>query len=271
MNHAETIASFINLAEEKLQLLRSNPLGFLISSVFAGAYVGIGIILIFSVGQAADPTIRPLVMGASFGIALTLVIFAGSELFTGYTMYMTLGMLNGSISMRSLVATWVSSWIGNLLGSGLLALLFVGGGGGHILKHDATLLFDVASQKMNSAPLPLLARAILCNWLVCLALWMSARTKSDAAKCILIFWCLFAFISSGFEHSVANMTLFSIALLSEHPETVSLYGMFHNLFWVTLGNTISGSVFVALGYWCIARPAKSGVAENVSESKKRAP
>jgi nitrite transporter NirC len=95
----------------------------------------------------------------------------------------------------------------------------------------------------------LVARAILCNWLVCLALWMSARTTSDAAKCILIFWCLLAFIASGFEHSVANMTLFSIALLGDHPAAVSLAGAGHNLLWVTIGNTLGGVLFVACGYW----------------------
>ena len=102
---------------------------------------------------------------------------------------------------------------------------------------------------MNSPIVELIARAALCNWLVCLALWMAARTTNDTAKAIVIFWCLFAFIASGFEHSVANMTLLSIALLGEHPDTVSLAGMGHNLLWVTLGNIIGGSVFMALGYW----------------------
>ncbi|MDP2760615.1 MAG: formate/nitrite transporter family protein, partial [Sideroxyarcus sp.] len=79
--------------------------------------------------------------------------------------------------------------------------------------------------------------------------WMASRTSSDAAKLVVIFWCLFAFIASGYEHSVANMTIFSIALLGEHPDTVSLAGMGHNLLWVTLGNTISGALFMATAYW----------------------
>jgi len=94
----------------------------------------------------------------------------------------------------------------------------------------------------------LVARATLCNWLVCLALWMAARCTSDSGRAIVIFWCLFAFISSGYEHSVANMTLLSIALLGEHPETISLAGMFHNLLWVTIGNIIGGAIFMGLGY-----------------------
>jgi nitrite transporter NirC len=102
---------------------------------------------------------------------------------------------------------------------------------------------------MAAAPMALLARGILCNWLVCLALWTSSRAKDDAAKCILISWCLFAFIASGYEHSVANMTVFALAQLGHHPENITLAGAAYNLFWVTLGNIIGGAVFVAAGYW----------------------
>ena len=76
----------------------------------------------------------------------------------------------------------------------------------------------------------------------------SARTTSDAAKCILIFWCLYAFIASGFEHSVANMTVLTLSLLGNHPESVNLLGMAHNLLWVTVGNIIGGAIFVGLAY-----------------------
>jgi nitrite transporter NirC len=101
---------------------------------------------------------------------------------------------------------------------------------------------------MHAAPLALLARGILCNWLVCLSLWMSARTNSDTTKCIVIFWCLFAFIAAGFEHSVANMTLFSLTLFAAHPDTITVGGMFYNLLWVSLGNIVAGALFVAGGY-----------------------
>ncbi len=127
-----------------------------------------------------------------------------------------------------------------------------------MVSDSSSFLNQVASAKMNASVIELLARGILCNWLVCVALWMSGRTQNDAAKCILIFWCLFAFIASGFEHSVANMTLFSIALLGVHPETVSLSGMAYNLFWVTLGNLLAGSLFVAFGYWLYSGPNTTG-------------
>ena len=247
--YSDTIDHFANLARNKADTLSNRPLAFLTGALMAGAYVGIGIILIFSVGGTLEPGWQKLIMGLSFGIALTLVVFAGSELFTGHTMYMVFGRLKGQTSMGDLAKVWTASWTFNLLGSVGLALLFAAGGGGALLNESSVLIYRIADYKMNSPVPELLARATLCNWLVCLALWMAARTQSDATKAIVIFWCLFAFIASGFEHSVANMTLLSISLLGNHPETISVAGMAHNLVWVTLGNVIGGSLFMGTGYW----------------------
>jgi nitrite transporter NirC len=248
----DTVDQFAKTAVAKSAFLRNSPLGFTISSMMAGCYVGLGIILIFCVGNAVDPSIRPIVMGASFGIALTLVIFAGSDLFTGHTMFMTHGWLQGRITLRELGAAWGMSWAGNLVGCALLAMLFVAGGGGPALLGlggKAPLIVSVASAKMNAPALELVARAILCNWLVCLAIWMAARTDSDAAKLGLIFWPVFAFVASGFEHSVANMFVFALALISEHPANITFAGAVHNELSVTLGNLAGGGIFMGLGYW----------------------
>jgi len=247
--YSETIDYFSEIAIQKTRVLKHSPLAFLVGAMMAGAYVGLGIILIFSVAGQVPAAFQKLIMGATFGIALTLVVFAGSELFTGHTMYMVLGWLKKQTSLLDLSKIWAASWFGNLVGSVLLAVLFVAGGGGELLHGGIGLLHKVAEYKMNSPIIELISRAILCNWLVCLALWMAARLKNEVAKCIAIFWCLLAFIASGFEHSVANMTLLSISLLSEHPETISLAGMFHNLLWVTIGNIIGGSLFMGVGYW----------------------
>ena len=256
MSYSELLDSFSQTAVQKAELLRRNPAGFLVLAMKAGAYVGLGILLIFSVGQGVDASIRPIVMGASFGIALTLVVFAGSELYTGHTMYMTLGYLTGRSGLKDLLLCWGASWLGNLAGAAILAALFVAGGGGLILQAgEDSLLYKVAAKKMNGPALELFARAILCNWLVCLALWCSARSKSDIAKCVFIFWCLYAFIAAGFEHSVANMTIFAVALLSDHPEAVSLTGAARNLLLVTAGNAVAGSLIMGFGYWiAAARP-----------------
>jgi nitrite transporter NirC len=252
--YLDTVDHFAGVAQKRSEFLKRSPLGFWISAMMAGAYVGMGIILIFSVGSDADPGYRALIMGASFGIALTLVVFAGSDLFTGHTMFMPLGLLRQRIGWGDLASAWAISWLGNLVGAAALAALFVLGGGGGALHSKSGFLLTVAAAKMNAPAIALFARAILCNWLVCLALWMSGRMTSDAAKCIAIFWCLFAFIGSGFEHSVANMTLLAIALLSDHPETITVGGMEYNLEWVTLGNIVSGAIIMGAGYWTISRP-----------------
>ncbi len=254
----DTVDQFATVATAKAAFLRRSPVGFWISSMMAGAYVGLGIILIFCVGANVDPSNRPVVMGASFGIALTLVIFAGSDLFTGHTMFMTLGWLQQRTSLRDLAACWGASWAGNLAGCVFLAAIFVAGGGGLALAGKSPLILNIAAAKMNAPALELVARATLCNWLVCLAIWTSARMTNDTAKCIAIFWCVYAFIASGFEHSVANMALLSIALLAEHPPTVTLGGLGWNLLWVTIGNAISGAGIVGLGYWTASRaPAEA--------------
>lgn len=247
--YSNAIENLAQLAKQKSDILNRTPMAFIIGALMAGAYVGLGVILVFSVGGQIDPAYQKLVMGMSFGIALTLVVFAGSELFTGHTMYMVFGCLRGQTNPIDLIKVWITSWSGNLAGSVFLALLFVAGGGGELLQDGAALLHKIAAFRMNSPAAELVARAALCNWLICLALWMASRTNNDAAKCIVIFWCLFGFIASGFEHSVANMTLLSIALLTSHPETVTLTGMAHNLAWVTLGNILGGSIFMGLGYW----------------------
>jgi nitrite transporter NirC len=246
--YLETVDHFAGVAAKKADYMKRTPLAFLISAMMAGAYVGLGIILIFSVGSDADPAYRGLIMGASFGVALTLVIFAGSDLFTGHTMFMSLGWLRGRTSLSDLAGSWTITWAGNLLGCAILAALFVAGGGGAMLNSKSQFIFTVAAAKMNVPALALFARAILCNWLVCLAIWMSARMASDTAKCIAIFWCLFAFIGSGYEHSVANMTLLLVALLGNHPDTVSWAGLVHNLVWVSLGNIVGGAGLMGIGY-----------------------
>jgi len=257
----ETVDLFAKTAAAKTAYLKRSPGGFFISSMLAGAYVGLGILLIFSVGSNLDPSIRPLAMGASFAIALTLVIFAGSDLFTGHTMFMTLGWLQKRIGLKDLGASWGMTWVGNLAGCLVLGTLFVAGGGGVVLSSQSHLMINVAAAKMNAPALELFARGILCNWLVCLAIWTSARMTNDTAKCIAIFWCLYAFIASGFEHSIANMTIFAVALFAEHPPTVTWAGMGWNLLWVSLGNIVSGAGIVGVGYWAASREPATAPAQ----------
>lgn len=255
MEH-ETIAAVAAAARAKAGLLRHSPWQYLVLSALAGAYVGLGIVLIFAIGaplQAAGSGAVKAVMGASFGVALTLVIFAGSELFTGNNLVMTVGTLSRTVTPGALSQVWVASFVGNLLGSLLLALATASSG---VLSRAPAKEFvlGVVAAKMAAPAGELFFRGVLCNALVCLAVWMGIRTKDETARLVLIFWCLFAFIGAGFEHSVANMTLLGIGLLLPHdPALVSWAGFARNLTWVTAGNVVGGALLIGLPYWFVAQ------------------
>jgi nitrite transporter NirC len=245
------IERMVEMAKKKVGYLRTNPMGYLILSAMAGIYLGFGICLIFSVGApfwAEGSAGFKLVMGVSFGIALTLVIFAGSELFTGNNMVCAFGALAKAITIKHVGLIFFWSFVGNLAGSlGLAWLVAQSGVVGQAPQSD--LLLKVASLKMNLPMWELFIRGILCNWLVCLAVWTAARTTNDAAKIMLIFWCLFAFIGSGFEHSIANQSLLGIALFLPHGPDVSWAGFIWNQVWVVSGNIVGGVVFMGGAYW----------------------
>jgi nitrite transporter NirC len=261
MHHTD-VARIAEQSKTKAAYLNDRPTGYLILSALAGVYLGLGITLIFSVGApfaaAGSPAFK-LVMGVAFGMALTLVIFAGSELFTGNNMVCAVGALTRAISWETLGGIFLVSLIGNLAGSLAMAWLVAQSG---VLSQapQVDLLMKVAATKMHLSGWELLIRGILCNWLVCLAVWMAGRTTNDAAKLILIFWCLLAFIGSGFEHSIANQSLLGMALFLPHPEAVSWMGFLWNQFYVIVGNIIGGSVFVGGLYWLASVPLPQATA-----------
>lgn len=216
--------------------------------------MGLGIVLIYVISgmlNAVDSPVTKIVMGASFGIALSLVLMAGSELFTGNNMVMTIGALEKKVTWMDSTKIWIYSFVGNLIGSVILSVLFftTGLAGGH----TGDFVIKIAQAKMNAPFSQLFMRGILCNILVCLAVWCFYKLKSESGKLIMIFWCLFAFITSGFEHSVANMTLLSLVLMIPHPANVTLGGFVYNLTAVTLGNFVGGALFMGGAYWYISK------------------
>lgn len=253
--HKETLEKLSNAAKNKVNLLNSSKLKYIISSAFAGLYVGIGIILIFTIGgllTAANSPMTKIMMGVSFAIALSLVIMTGSELFTGNNMVMTAGTLNKKTDSKDMLRVWGYSYVGNLLGSILVAGLFVGTG----LVNNGSVMEFFATTSIAKASLPMMDlffRGVLCNILVCVAVMCSFRTNDDTAKLIIIFMCLFAFITSGFEHSIANMTIFAVALLSNAIQGATFVGAVYNLIIVTIGNMVGGALIMGVGAYLLGR------------------
>lgn len=246
--YAETLEKMITAAQTKLGILNRSKTRYFILSMLAGMFVGLGIILIMTIGGVlGDSPAKKVVMGMSFGIALSLVIMAGSELFTGNNMIMTAASLDKKVPWKDTLRIWIWSWFGNWAGSIFVAGLFFLSG----LATGPTAKFigSLAAGKMTAAPTDLFFRAVLCNVLVCLAVLTSLKLKEESAKLIMIWWCLFAFITSGFEHSIANMTLLTIALFAIPGGDISFSGYLYNLGVVGLGNLVGGALILGWSYW----------------------
>jgi nitrite transporter NirC len=252
--YTEAVQALAGQAVAKLEAQRRSLVSHLVRSMLAGMYVGAAIVLIFTIGgllSKDSPGAVRLTMGVCFGGALTIVIFAGSELFTGSNLVLTLGVLSRKASVRDLLSNWLWTWIGNLIGSVLVAFMVVRAG---LLDESSfapvnAFVQKVAATKMNLPWEQLLWRAVLANWFVCLAVWMAARIKSETARILMIWWCMFTFITSGYEHSIANMCGLMLGLLIPHGEAITWGGYAYNLGLATLGNIIGGALFVGGLYW----------------------
>jgi nitrite transporter len=268
------IAEAINDAGDAavLKAKQARSLGrYMVSAMFAGAFVGVAVVLLLSVAgplaAAASPATK-LVAGAVFGIALTLVVFAGAELFTGNNMFMLQGLYTRAVSPLAVAGVWGASLVGNFIGSFAFAALVHGAGTlgigavpGKVAPGQA-MTAALITAKNSASGGQLFARAVLCNALVCLGLWMAARTKSDGAKLGVLWWALLAFIGSGFEHSIANMTLYSLGILQG---SATWSDMGRNLMWTVPGNVVGGGVLIGLAYAYVSGARAPSIAKSAPE------
>lgn len=244
----EAIAAISSAAVIKSETLGRSWISYLMLTMLGGMFVGFGVILLVTIGGQLDGhASTKIIQGLAFGVALSMVILGGADLFTGNNLVMTIGTLEKKTTWKDTGAIWAYSYIGNFAGALLCALMYrmtglASGGIGIYIE-------QLAIMKMNAPFMELLFRGVLCNVLVCLAVWCSYKLKSESAKLLMIFCCIFPFITIGFEHSIANMTLLSLALLLPHGDMVSVVGMFANLIPVSIGNLIGGALFIGGMFW----------------------
>ncbi|GAA3025930.1 formate/nitrite transporter family protein [Kitasatospora albolonga] len=249
---AHALDDLLAQAEKKAGTSRRRPGRYLVSAVQAGVYIALGEVLLLSVAAPFDlahsPVVR-LLEGAVFGVALILVVFAGAELFTSAAMVMAVGRLAGRTGWGALARVWLLTLAGNLAGALGLAVLVHAGGllGG---APAGRMLGELIALKDGLTGGQLLARAVLCNLLVCLAIWTVARVRGDGPKMTAVWWPVFAFVAIGFEHCVANMALYGLAITDGRASFADLA---RNLLYVVPGNVVGGAVLVGAAYWFTTR------------------
>lgn len=245
-----TVEAVAATSKSKVDYMKSCPRGYFIASMVAGFFISLGSFVSMSAGGYCGPLMGPaakLVSAIAFASALSLVIMAGCELFTGNNMVVGLGALVKRTTWRDCFLLWAFCWLGNLAGSWLAIAMFHFGGA-DTPELVAKSFASVAAVKCSYGVVALILRGILCNMLVCLAVWCAARMKEETAKLIMVVWCIFIFMVCGFEHSVANMSIVGVALINPAAADVTLGGYCNNLFWVTIGNILGGLAFVAWPY-----------------------
>lgn len=248
-----SLSAILHTGEHKVHVLDHDFPASFSAAMLAGVFVGLGMYLIYTIGgylNASGITHYKILMGAAFGIALSLVMMLDGNLFTGNTMLATAGLLTGRMKISSAVKLCVWSWVGNFVGSVLLAFLFLFADTTH---SEGMRQFFVtgAMAKMGVPAFNIFFKGVLCNLLVCFATLSAIKLKEETARLIMIFWCLFAFITTGYEHSVANMSFFSAAWLLSGG-SIPLASVGHGLLWSTLGN-IAGGALVGVAYYVIGR------------------
>jgi formate/nitrite transporter len=257
---AETVASTVGVSKTTSPWVTVFVLGIL-----AGAYIGFGGLLstavTFDLAKVTGIGFSKFMAGAAFSVGLMLVVIAGAELFTGNNLMLSSAMA-GKITFATMSLRWAVVWIANLVGSIIIALILHLSGlwktGDGALGAYAV---GIAYLKVNLSFVEVLIRAIGCNWLVCLAVWMAMAARQTVGKIFAIFFPIMAFVAIGFEHVVANMYFIPAGIFLHNwagvaapaaydPASLNwLSFLWKNMVPATIGNIIGGGVFVGMSYW----------------------
>lgn len=243
----------IGIAKVKLSAIK-----MLILGAFAGMFIGFaGIASTTSSATIENASIARLVSACVFPAGMAMVLIAGSELFTGNNLIM-IAFLEKKIRLMDMLKNWFFVYIGNFIGASFVAVLVVYG-------HTPGLYDGKLAEKMVAAAQTRVVqtfpeafiRGILCNILVCIAVWAAFAAKKVSGKLLMSFWPVMLFVLCGFEHSIADMYFGVAGLLTAQEYGIAAKGLtwgsflFRNLLPVTLGNLVGGAGIVSCGYWAM--------------------
>ena len=220
--------------------------------LMAGAFIAFGAMYYTLVMTDNDMGLGPARMlgGVAFSLGLILVIVGGAELFTGNN-FIVMAWAEHKVTTTQLLRNWFIVYIANFVGAvGCAVLMFWSGAlslGGNAFAETA---LSIAVYKTELDPLQAFIRGILCNALVCLAVWLCFAARDVASKVLALIFPVSAFVALGFEHCIANMYFIPLGMLLSHGE-ISIADFLANIIPVTVGNIIGGSIFVAFVYWVV--------------------
>jgi formate/nitrite transporter len=253
----------------------------LVSAFLAGAYISFGALVAITVSSGLDTdtwgTMPTLLMGTAFTLGLVLVLIAGSDLATGNMMLVPLSAMNGKLSVGEVVRNLTLVLFGNLVGA-LFVAYFLAVSTGVIGDPDSTgsaqltfaRLSEIADGKVHHTVWETFLRGVGCNWLVCLAVWMSLASSSIAGKILAVFFPVMAFVAMGFDHVVANMFFLPAALFAG-VEGLGWDDTLVNWLVAGAGNLVGAVVFVGTSYWYLfLRDAPDAVPSTGAEPAERA-
>ena len=238
----------------------------LVASFLAGAYIAFGGLLAITVSSGMPENVwgslPTLFTGAVFSLGLILVVIAGSELLTGNMALVPLAAFKGRASIRELLSNFGVVLLGNLLGSIFVAYFLAVETG--VVTADLQLerLTQIATAKgVEESEWQIFLRAVGCNWLVCLAVWLALAADDVAGKILAIFFPIMGFVAMGFDHVVANMFFLPAAIFAG-VDGITWWTAIHNWIFAFLGNLVGAAIFVAAAHWYLyARDEETGAGD----------
>jgi nitrite transporter len=251
MLEAKPLSKIEKLALSRRDTFQRSSFIYFLRAVLASMFIGFGVIVAFRTGNFFFEQQSPLafpIAAITFGAAIILIAYGGGDLFTGDTFYYTYAALRKKMMWKVVGQMWLYSYIGNIFGAIFIAFFIYMTG---LFQGESVneFLLTVAMNKTQFTSVQLFFRAILCNWLVCLAFFLPMGMRGDGPKIFIMMLLVFCFFISGYEHSIANMCTFAISFIMNHPNSVTLNGVIHNLIPVTIGNLIGGGGFMAWMYF----------------------
>lgn len=251
----EIARNYIEIGVHKVRL---SAFKMLLLGIFAGIFIGFaGVASTVGAVTVENPSLARLISACLFPAGMAMVLVAGSELFTGNNLII-ISLLEKKIKLREMLKNWFFVFTGNFIGAALVAALVVFGHtpdlfGGRLAEN----MVSVAQAKISMSFMDAFIRGILCNVLVCVAIWASFAAKKVSGKLMMSFWPVMLFVLCGFEHSIADIYFCIAGLFTAGEYQLAAEGLnigsflLKNLLPVTLGNIVGGAGIVGIGYWFI--------------------